>query len=423
MNTNIGSSRSQLLLMFYYDGHFPWNVPLLLYYPSGIMYKVPFRYQTKWIPSNLQHLDAYPLREALIVLKFYSLEDPNKQQEYIPMRKVHITKCEIAGDYYYLYMKLGPMVRYSEGGLNQFSSIFIENLTGADRNFLVYETPPIREISFTTPSEESSEINSWLRMAKLFNSKFFPRMTSYESTAFLKLHSIYSAGNQQVLPKPIYKATGITFLTWLSSRIPVFRQKLVDFYLKNYHDNMWGYIFNIGEVYTIKLIQFFRPDPSSTYDLHDAQISIKSPTEALVPIKSSNNLIGHQDVLTFSFNVVRKIKSSSLSILNSSTTEPTYSIRGKKQVSELFIPDIDIPIRLKHSPRSILLTYVIPILIFLFGSLFITTSTSEHIPLYRLFELPKLLRFLQVSEPLARVFHLTIGIFLQAIGLLIYKME
>ena len=115
-----------LLLMFYFEGQFPWNIPLLMYYPVGVIYKVPFRYEKRWINKSLQDKDFFPLKEALIVMKFRELEKHEGQQEYIPIRKVTIVKCEKAGDYFYLYMRLGDFVLFSEGGLSQFSEKFRE---------------------------------------------------------------------------------------------------------------------------------------------------------------------------------------------------------------------------------------------------------------------------------------------------------
>jgi hypothetical protein len=112
-----------LCLMFYYDGQFPMNIPWLMYYPAGVLYRVPFRYPLRYVSPSAMIEQLRQLSEALIVMKFSSLEQSGNQQ-YIPIRKVTITRCEEFVDQWYVYMLLGEFVEYSDAPLSQFSERF-----------------------------------------------------------------------------------------------------------------------------------------------------------------------------------------------------------------------------------------------------------------------------------------------------------
>ncbi len=418
-------SKQDLLLMFYFDGQFPWNIPLLLYYPTGVMYEVPFRYETRWIPESMQNKETFLLREALIVMKFGELENTPMQQEYIPIRKVTITKCEVIGDYYFLYLKLGPFVGYEEGELSQFSTYFREVLNGTDNRKLVGQALLREQINYVSSNQETVKIEYWLRLARLLSSKFAPRMEVYENTVFLKLQAIYPSRNRELHPNPLYKKIRMKFLHKLAQRFPGVRKYIAKLYEKLMIVDIWGFGFKIGDTYTVKVIQFFGQSENSTFIPKDAILYLDLPKESFFLIRQSSSIIGHQDIHLFTFRTTgdRQINSS-LVIKIQGDKNPKYQVTDDGEERNLMIPEIALPIQVQHSLISLLMIYVIPIIVFLVGSLFVTAATTELISLGPIISgIPLLSGFQFLNNPEWLAIQLSLGLLLQAIGLYILKRE
>jgi len=409
-------SNQLLLLMFYFDGQFPWNIPLLLYYPVGVLYKVPFRYDKKWILESLQEKDYFPLKEALIVMKFRELETNNSQQEYIPIRKVTIVKSEIVGDYFYLYMRLGDFILYGEGGLSQFSEKFRRVIGNRDHNILVISANLHEKLQFVSHRDENLEIENWLRLAKLLNSRFSPRMEAYEKNVFLKFHSITVGNNRQLHPIPLTKLLNIPFLSIIDKFVPRARKLLVNLFNGLSSVDNWGYSLYIDKRYTIKIIQFFRPDEKQTYFPEDAYLELDANQDLFFITQKFITIIGHQDIHQFTLETRNnQAIRTSLIIKSREGSSPKYRTElGKKH--SLTIPDITIFIRVKHSILSLIRFYILPIMVFLIGSLLVTLATSQLLTLPILNEIVANVQTLRVIE-------LCFGLLFQAIGLYILKTD
>lgn len=370
-----------LLLMFYYDGQFPWNVPNLLYLPYGVIYKYPFRYDKKWISESLRDKEKLLLKDALIVMKFQALEKTSSQ-EYIPIRQVKILHHEQIGDYYYLYFSLGNFVKYNNQSLSQFSPLFRKSLNGKDQNILIENVSFIERIELVNHTENQEEINSWLRMAKLFNSKFEPEMKEFENTVFLKFQALSSEKQKAIEPQPLFSQWKIKYLIDRSRKSEKCKSKLIGIYEKLANPGFYGYKLSVNTKYSIQIIQFFRPDINKVFKPLDAHLLLEAPSDTFFTSISKNSIIGHQDILNFSFVTTKhKFLGSTLKIIPSINPSPKYVIGEIPEKYDLLIPEISINVSIHQTVKSILCNYVFPIMIFLLGSLLVTVSTSTDLSL------------------------------------------
>jgi hypothetical protein len=352
----------------------------------------------------------------LIVMKFHELERNEGQQEYIPIRKVTIVKCEKVGDYFYLYMRLGDFILFGEGGLSQYREKFRRALDNSDRNILVMYANFHEKFHFISSKVERLEIENWLKLAKLLSSPFTPRMESYEHTVFLKFQSLTDGLNRQIHPIPLTKRLEISLLSKLEKYIPRARQLLISRLNALSNVDNWGYLLYVARMYTIKIIQFFHPYEEQTFFPEDAILELDVPKDIFFISQKYNQIIGHQDLHQFTLETSgNQATRTSFIIKPREGSSPKYRTALNGQHS-LTIPDINLPVQVQHSIRSIIWFYVIPIMVFLFGSLMVTVSTSE------LITLPFLSRLIS-GEPTRRVIELTFGLFFQAIGLYILKKD
>ena len=408
--------KNYLLLMFYYEGQFAWNIPMLLYYPVGVMYKVPFRYQDSWIASNLFDIKEHIFKEALIVMKFKSLEGTGRQR-YIPIRKVTILKSERVGDYSFFHMKLGEFVKFDDSSIFQYSQFFIEKLRGSDDQKLVQECTLDPELSFISNNHEEEEINNWFRIVNLIMKDSDIDLDVYKNTLFLKFHSILESGSKSLKPIPLHSKILIKILHWLLPNLKLLKNLLNKIYNYTAPENYWGYRLRFNKKYLIKIIQHFKPDEDKTYEIKDSEIILDLPDKTFFPGNKSSLIIGHQDVFNFSFNVCGSSKIDTCIILKSKEgRKPIYKESGDPLEKELIIHEINIPVQVRHTLWSFLKIHIFPILIFIIGSFLVTISTTESM------EIP----FVSNIEndlwlPWVKIIELVFGLVFQGIGLYTLK--
>ena len=405
-----------LLLMFYYDGQYSWNIPLLLYYPVGVMYKVPFRYDDCWIPEELQNISEHKLKDAVIAMKFFSKER-TADQEYIPIRKVTILNCERVGECSYFYMQLGEFVKYDDSSIFQHSSLFNEKLQRKDSKYLVQECGFTSDLPIVLSDQEGLEIDNWIQITNLINKTSDKELNKYKDTVFLKFHSIYESRLKKIIrlqPIPLYSTSYIKFLHWINSRVPLLNKELYKMYKGITSKEYWGYRFHFGKKYSIKVIQNFNIEDGSTYVFKDAEILLDLPKESCFMLNNSNMIIGHQDAFYYSFNSSgTKSRDSSLVLKLREGNKPIYQKSGNSDSHELKIYGINIPIQVRHTLYSVLTLYVLPILGFLMGSLFVTSATSADVNTH-------LFDWIENTSYISNI-ELTIGLLIQGLSLYFLK--
>ncbi len=333
-------------------------------------------------------------------------------------RKIKIINFDLVGDYIFFYFLLNDFVNYKGYKLTHYSSTFRSLFDGKDKNLLVMRSDLPDELAFVSSSDEKAEIDNWLEMVNNFTLQPDVLVKNYDNTVFLKFLSIQPVSNSSISPKLISNKFQLVnrIRVWILmqfSKRNLFRKKYFKL-LSNYlsTDN-WGYILKISKKYTIKILQYFQTNCCSSYRFTNALLHFSLPVKYFFKANEIKEVIGSQDIFYFHLesNLYGPVLTT-LEIRQKDGTNPKFIHQESSRKIE--IPSLRISLKLTHTLFTFFLKYLFPIMIFIFGSLLVTISTSANLGL------PFMQQFYG-DYPWLKIGELVLGLFFQALGLFVAR--
>ncbi len=377
------------LLMFYCDSQYPQNVPWFLYWPSGILYRVPFRYHSRYLVKNCT--DIKKSTTALICTKFLRLEEED-ENVYIPIREVSITKTERFAEHYFYYLKVGRFVDFIDNAkFSYYNELINKSLKRRDKGKLVIKAE--LDIPFVEKDTYGEE-KSWENLTN-----FFLLLESNNLAIVEKVSNMLQENTTRFLYQKflgIYKGKKRLYPVKLSKGLDCF-----------------GFRLKQASEYEIRVFQYYGTKKCKVPKFLACSLHLALPSDMAFKIKAESQIIGNYDEHRFLFRTKEEAKGSTylrLGLKDGQSLE--FEIPATREKLTLSVPDLIVPIKVVRLWKLYFWRKIFPIVLFVVGSLCEIISIQPELKFLKVLET-------QIGVPLFTllIIGLLLGLTLQALAI------